>query len=116
MIMANIRFYLDEHIARAVTGGLRQRGVDVKTVAEADLLGASDEKHLEFARTESRVIFTQDADFLNLVSQDQNHPGICVCIPTYAHPKNYLGLNADFPSSGCGRDAKSCGIYLKSLC
>ncbi len=34
-----IRFYTDEHISRAVVHGLRQRGVDVLTVAEAGLLG-----------------------------------------------------------------------------
>lgn len=27
--MAKIRFYLDEHVAKAVARGLRQRGVDV---------------------------------------------------------------------------------------
>ncbi len=41
-----IRFYTDEHVARAVVRSLRQRGVDVLTVPEADLLGASDEEHL----------------------------------------------------------------------
>ncbi|MGD0382308.1 MAG: DUF5615 family PIN-like protein [Thermoguttaceae bacterium] len=74
--MAKIRFYLDEHVAKAVARGLRQRGVDVKTAAEVELLGASDEKHLEFVQSEGRVIFTQDDDFLKLVSQGLNHPGI----------------------------------------
>jgi uncharacterized protein with PIN domain len=74
--MAEIRFYLDEHVAKAVAKGLRQRGVDIKTVAEVELLGASDEKHLEFVQSEGRVIFTQDEDFLKLVSQGLNHPGI----------------------------------------
>jgi hypothetical protein len=74
--MAKIRFYLDENVAKAVANGLRQRGVDVKTIVEAELLGASDEKHLEFAQSEYRVIFTQDDDFLNLASQGLNHAGI----------------------------------------
>ncbi|MGD0656271.1 MAG: DUF5615 family PIN-like protein [Thermoguttaceae bacterium] len=74
--MAKIRLYLDEHVAKAVARGLRQRGVDVRTVAEAELLGASDETHLEFVQSEGRVIFTQDNDFLNLVSQGFSHPGI----------------------------------------
>lgn len=78
--MAKIRFYLDEHVAKAVARGLRQRGVDLKTVAEVELLGASDEKHLEFVQSEGRVIFTQDDDFLKLVSQGLIHPGI-----VYAH-------------------------------
>jgi uncharacterized protein with PIN domain len=74
--MARIRFYLDEHVAKAVAKGLRQRGVDVKTIVELELSGASDEKHLEFAQSENRVIFSQDDDFLKLVSQGLNHPGI----------------------------------------
>jgi predicted nuclease of predicted toxin-antitoxin system len=74
--MTKIRFYLDEHVAKAVARGLRQRGVDVKTTAEAELLGASDEKHLEFVQAESRVIFTQDDDFLYLASKGLSHPGI----------------------------------------
>jgi uncharacterized protein with PIN domain len=74
--MAEIRFYLDEHVAKAVARGLRQRGVDVRTIAEAELMGASDEKHLEYVQSESRVIFTQDDDFLNMASQGIHHPGI----------------------------------------
>jgi predicted nuclease of predicted toxin-antitoxin system len=74
--MAKIRFYLDEHVAKAVARGLRQRGADIKTVAEVDLLSASDEKHLEFAQSEDRVIFTQDDDFLKLASQTSSHPGL----------------------------------------
>jgi hypothetical protein len=42
-----VKYYTDEHIARAVVRGLRQRGVDVLTVVEAGLLGDSDEAHLE---------------------------------------------------------------------
>ena len=45
-----IRFYTDEHVARAVVRGLRQRGVDVLTAPEAGMLGASDEEHLARGR------------------------------------------------------------------
>ncbi len=31
--MTEIRFYTDEHVPKAVVRGLRQRGVDVVTVA-----------------------------------------------------------------------------------
>jgi predicted nuclease of predicted toxin-antitoxin system len=71
-----IRFYTDEHVARAVVRGLRQRGVDVITVPEADLLGASDEEHLGRARAEGRVVFTQDEDFLRLHAAGAEHAGI----------------------------------------
>jgi uncharacterized protein with PIN domain len=71
-----IKFYTDEHVARAVVRGLRQRGADVLTVPEAGLLGASDEEHLARARSEGRVIFTQDDDFLRLHAAGFEHAGI----------------------------------------
>jgi len=74
--MAKIRFYMDEHVAKAVTKGLRQRGVNVIVPKEVELLAASDEKHWEFSQTESRVLFTQDDDFLRLASEGFLHPGI----------------------------------------
>ena len=71
-----IKFYTDEQVARAVIRGLRQRGVDVRTVVDAGLLGADDEEHLERATSEGRVIFTQDDDFLRLHASGTNHAGI----------------------------------------
>ena len=71
-----VRFYTDEHVARAVVNGLRERGADVITTPEAGLLGASDEKHLEFASIEGRVLFTQDEDFLKLHAAGVEHAGI----------------------------------------
>lgn len=71
-----IKFYTDEHVVRAVVRGLRQRGVDVLTVVEAGMLGASDEDHLERARNEERVIFTQDDDFLRMHAAGTSHAGI----------------------------------------
>ena len=75
-----VRFYADEQVARAVVRGLRQRGVDVLTVAEAGLLGAPDEKHLALARTQGRVIFTQDDDFLRLHAAGLEHAGIVYAV------------------------------------
>ena len=71
-----ISFYTDEHVAKAVVRALRQRGVDVLTVPEAGLLGATDEEHFEHARAEGRVLFTQDEDFLRLHSAGVEHAGI----------------------------------------
>lgn len=61
---------------KAVVKGLRERGADVFTVAEAGKLGASDEEHLEFALQEARAIFTHDADFLRLHASGVRHAGI----------------------------------------
>jgi uncharacterized protein with PIN domain len=74
--MDQIRFYMDEHVAKAVTQGLRRRGVDVVTAQEAGLHPAEDNVHLERATTEGRVVFTQDADFLRLHAAGVQHSGI----------------------------------------
>lgn len=71
-----IRFYTDEHVARAVIQGLRQRGIDVLTVPEAGMMGATDEEHLALAHREGRVIFSQDDDFLRLAAAGAPHAGI----------------------------------------
>lgn len=73
--MAAIRFYTDEHVSKAVVKGLRERGVDVSTVAEAALVGAPDDGQLVHARREGRVLFTHDADFLRLHAKGSEHAG-----------------------------------------
>ena len=71
-----IKFYLDEHVSLAVASGLRRRGIDVLTTQDAEMLGASDEAHLQLALEENRVLFTQDADFLRLDASSFEHAGI----------------------------------------
>ncbi len=84
--MSKIRYYTDEHVSKAVVRGLRQRGVDVLSVPEAHKLGATDEEHIAFTRTEGRVIFTQDDDFLKLAAIGTHHAGI-----VYAHQQTSIG-------------------------
>jgi hypothetical protein len=71
-----VKFYTDEHAAKAIARALRQRGADVLTVPEAGTLSATDEQHLERARAEGRVVFTQDPDFLRLHAAGVEHDGI----------------------------------------
>lgn len=71
-----VKFYADEHIADAVVRGLRQRGIDVQTVRDVPLLGASDKVQLERARSDGRVMLTQDDDFLRLHAAGLAHAGI----------------------------------------
>jgi len=75
----SIRFHLDEVCDPRIAVGLRQRGVEVTTTAEAGLLGAPDEAHLHFARAEDRVIVTHDADFLRMHGANAEHAGIVYC-------------------------------------
>jgi predicted nuclease of predicted toxin-antitoxin system len=59
--------------------GLRRHGIDVTTSADAGLLHATDEEQLAFVTAESRVICTQDADFLRIDAAGTQHPGIVYC-------------------------------------
>ena len=81
-----VRFYTDEHVAPAVMRGLRERGVDVLTVVQAGMLGASDEEHVTHALVTGRVIFTQDDDFLRLHAAGSDHARI-----VYAHQQTAIG-------------------------
>jgi predicted nuclease of predicted toxin-antitoxin system len=71
-----VRFYHDEHISAHVASGLRRRGIDTITTAEAGLCGASDRAQLEFATKSGKVVETQDDDFLRLHAESVRHSGI----------------------------------------
>jgi hypothetical protein len=85
-VAERIKFYMDEHVPRAITHGLCRRGVDVLTAQEASMLSAADEEHLTFALSHGRTIFTQDADFLRLHANGMGHAGI-----TYAPQQTPVG-------------------------
>jgi Domain of unknown function (DUF5615) len=71
-----IRWYMDEHVPRAVAQGLRRRGVDVQTTQEAGMLHAPDNLQLNYATRQGRAVFTQDDDFLALAAVSTAHAGI----------------------------------------
>ena len=75
-MVARLRFYMDEQVPAAVTAGLRVRGVDVLTVQEAVMVGATDQDQLAFAARQGRVLFTHDGDFLRLHGAGIDHAGI----------------------------------------
>jgi hypothetical protein len=52
------------------------RGIDVTTTGDVNLLGATDEQHIEFASGARRVIYTQDSDFVRLHHEGLPHAGI----------------------------------------
>jgi predicted nuclease of predicted toxin-antitoxin system len=74
--MAEVRFYADEPIPKAVIRGLRQLGGDILSVADAALIGAEDIAHLRRARGEHRLIVSHDDDFLRLAAGGEPHAGI----------------------------------------
>lgn len=71
-----MKFYLDEHIPKAVVEGLRRRGIDVPTVQDAGRVGDPDRKQLAFAAMKRRVLVTFDDDFLALDAAGTPHSGI----------------------------------------
>ena len=68
-----IKFHLDESVNPAIAKGIRVRGINVTTTPEVGLAGARDEDQVKFAKTEGRVIFTHDDDFLHV---QIDHTGI----------------------------------------
>ena len=78
---------MDEHVKRAVTVGLRLRGVDVLTAQEDQREGIDDDQLLDRATELGRVLFTQDDDLLAVAKQRQVE-GISFGGVVYAHQLN----------------------------
>lgn len=66
-----IRLYMDHQIPAAITRGLQARQIDVLTAFEDAANEFDDESLLRRATSLSRVIFTQDDDFLAIGHQWQ---------------------------------------------
>jgi predicted nuclease of predicted toxin-antitoxin system len=60
-----ISIYMDQHVPRAITEGLRLRGVDVITAYEDRSDKMEDSALLDRATKLGRVLFTQDNDLLH---------------------------------------------------
>jgi len=78
--MAELKYFTDKHIPKAVTEQLRNRGVDILRCEDVGMDTASDLALLEFATQEQRAMVTFDKDFLRLHSEWQksgkHHAGI----------------------------------------
>jgi uncharacterized protein with PIN domain len=68
----SIKLYMDHHVNRAITDGLRLRGVDVRTAQEDGTQRLPDPELLDCATALGRVLFTQDKDFLREAHRRQN--------------------------------------------
>ncbi len=74
-----IRFHLDEHGSNALAKGLRKLGIDVTTTHSVGLSGATDTEQLAYCLSQTRVIVTQDDDYLKLHAAGIPHAGISYC-------------------------------------
>jgi hypothetical protein len=66
-----IRLYMDQHVPRAITIGLRLRGVEVLTAFEDGTSQFDDAALLDRAGELGRVLFSQDDDLLAEASKRQ---------------------------------------------
>ncbi|HUT12159.1 MAG TPA: DUF5615 family PIN-like protein [Thermoguttaceae bacterium] len=67
----SIRLYMDVHVRRAITVGLRLRHVDVLTAQEDDAAQLPDPELLDRATESQRVLFTHDRDLLREAGRRQ---------------------------------------------
>lgn len=73
---ADISLYLDENLTPKIAEQLQRRGIDVVAVRDLDLLGDSDDNHLQRATEMGRVLVTSDTDFLIMAADGAQHAGI----------------------------------------
>lgn len=64
---------MDEHVHRAITAGLRLRGVDVLTVQEDHRRNVDDSILLDRATELQRIMFSQDEDLLAEATRRQRN-------------------------------------------
>ncbi len=79
-----LRLYMDHHVPRAITNGLRLRGVDVLTAYEDGASDLDDPDLLDRASALGRVLFTQDDDLLVEATRRQQ-AGVTFHGVVYAH-------------------------------
>jgi len=75
---------MDQHVPRAITIGLRLRGIDVITAYEDDTGELVDSELLNRAAKMGRVLFTQDDDLLSEAAR-RHKEGILFHGVVYAH-------------------------------
>jgi hypothetical protein len=66
-----IALYMDHHVPRAITEGLRLRGIDVITAYEDGAENIDDPGLLDRSTSLNRVLFTQDDDLLTEANRRQ---------------------------------------------
>lgn len=76
--------YMDEHVHRAITAGLRLRGVDVLTAQDDGRRHVPDDVLMDRASDLLRVLFSQDEDLLAEATRRQRE-GIPFSGVVYGH-------------------------------
>lgn len=79
-----VSIYMDVHIPLLITEGLRRRHIDVLTSQDDGTTAMDDELLLDRVTALSRLLFTQDQDFLRIAS-DRQGAGIPFAGILFAH-------------------------------
>lgn len=66
-----LAFYMDVHVRRSITDGLRRVGVDVLTAPDDGCARVADPDLLDRATALNRVLFSQDDDLLRVATEWQ---------------------------------------------
>lgn len=80
----SVALYMDEHVPRVITAGLRLRGVDVLTAQEDGRRNVPDDVLLDRVTGLQRVLFSQDEDLLSEAAARQRD-GVPFVGVVYAH-------------------------------
>ena len=83
----SVKLYMDVHVKRAVTDGLRLRGVDVLTARNDGAAELTDDSLLDRATELNRILFSQDDDLLREADKRQQK-GETFAGVIYAHQLN----------------------------
>src|SRR5262245_32334211 len=75
-----MKFYTDVHIHVAAVRQLKLRGVDIIHCGEVGMSDAKDDKHLEYATQQERIMVTCDKGYeimhYEWMTQEREHAGI----------------------------------------
>jgi hypothetical protein len=86
-----IALYMDVHVKKAVTAGLRRRGVDVVTAQEDGGATLLDPELLDRATTLGRILVSQDEDLL-IEAEQRQQSGLAFAGVVYSHQYTRIGL------------------------
>lgn len=76
-MVAQIKFYFDEHMPRAVERGLKERGYEVIMAVDVGMIEKDDDtEHLIFATQKEAVLVTRDHPFAGRAMKHSDHAGL----------------------------------------
>jgi len=108
--------YADEHLHFGIVAGLRRRGMDVVRVQERGQCGMDDEILLATATAETRLMLSNDQDFLiihhNWQAAGRTHTGIIYWHQTKLPVREAIRRIIDYATLTAPADAANVVHYL----